>query len=115
MNLNTQVLLIVALLLEWGRGAMLSSADFTGLTTSSGYPVMGNPIGVTFEFQELVPLLTDDLFQKYLLNSQLQGNWYSVFEQTAHMPAGYRFNCTLHGIIANSSTCNLDLNNQTLL
>jgi hypothetical protein len=115
MNLGAQVLLL-ALLVACGRGVVLSTADFTGLTTSSQYYVSSNPVGVAFEFPELVPLLTDNLLQNYLLNSQLQGNWYSVFEQTAHMPPGYRYNCSLQDSLTNSSSnCTLELNNQTLL
>jgi hypothetical protein len=86
------------------RAAVLSTADFTGLTTSSGYYVMSNPVGVTFDLPELLPLIKDDLFQEYLLNSQLQGNWYSVFEQTVHTPPGYRTNCSLLDTLTNTTT-----------
>lgn len=99
-----QAFLILMTMVVSNRAAVLSTADFTGLTTSSGYSVTSNPVGVTFDLPELLPLLNDELLQEYLLNSQLQGNWYSVFEQTVHTPTGYRYNCSLLDSLTNTTT-----------
>lgn len=60
--------------------------------------------------------MNNNLFQLYLLNSNVYGDWYSNFEITFHNAGGYKYNCTLMDQIANETlSCVYDMNNNTFI
>ncbi len=74
---------------------ILSSSDFTsGLILTQSY-VFSNYAGLSIDFAELFPYLTNANFQSLLLNSNIYGDWGNNFVFTVHMPRNYLVNCTL--------------------
>jgi hypothetical protein len=58
----------------------------------------------------LLNRFNDSLFQNYLSNSNVYGNWYGNFDQAIHMPVGYKYNCTTANQLTNTTNnCTLDL------
>lgn len=97
--------------------ALLSSVNFATYSSCSDYSVFSNPVGMTMDFPTVSQYFNDQLFQRYILNSNIYGNWNSNFRQYIHVPVGYKYNCTLVAEIGgnNTSNCTYDLKNNTLL
>jgi hypothetical protein len=69
------------------------------------------------DFENVYPLFDDQLLKGYTMNSNIYGDWYATFDQSIHMPLGYKYNCTLQAALAGNvtSNCTKDINNDTLL
>jgi hypothetical protein len=108
--------IFLALILPVLTVEVVSSVSFQSGVVSTYSYMMSNAVGLSMNFDELLPYFNSDLFQNYLLNSNIYGDWYSNFDQSIHMPIGYKFNCSIVQSLTNgTSTCTKDLMNDTLL
>ena len=74
---------------------VLSSTDTTvGATNTYSY-WSSNSVGLSFDLSEVMEEIDSELFQLYLLNSNIYGGWAYNFEVALHNPGGYKYNCSL--------------------
>lgn len=95
----------------------LSVVDFTSYSTSSEYAVSRNAVGLSSDFPTIQPYFSSKLFQEYMINSNLYGDWNANFVQTIHTPPGYKYNCSKQAAFLPNATynCTYDLDNDTLI
>lgn len=111
-----KILVIVGLFWGFVSGAVLASADFVNYAEDTWSYAAGNTVGLSMDLSEFIPEMNNNLFQQYLLNSNVYGNWYSNFEITFHNPGGYKYNCTFMDEFANDTlSCIYDMNNSTFI
>lgn len=107
----------LALLAETILSSTLSVVDFTSYSTSSQYSVSRNAVGLSYDFPTIQPYFGNQLFQEYMINSNLYGDWSANFVQSIHNPPGYMYNCSKQASFSPNVTynCSFDLDNDTLL
>ena len=59
--------------------AILSTVNFATYSSCSDYGASPNPLGLSMDFPTIFPYFSNELFQQYLLNSNINGNWYANF------------------------------------
>jgi hypothetical protein len=102
--------------LSSAQGNILASADCINyLEHTYEYP-SDNFVGLSMQMLDIGPHLSNNLFQQYLMNSNVYGSWSNNFAVSLHNTEGAKFNCSLAEQLANATlNCSLDLSNATLL
>ena len=109
--------ILIGCLVCWiGQTSVLSSADCVSGFENTWMYANINPVGLSMDISELISQLDSMLFQNYLSNSKVYGDWYSIFALDFHNYGGYKYNCSLAAQIANRTvSCDYDLANDTTL
>jgi hypothetical protein len=88
----------------------VTTADFLFQPSYTNSYLWNNYVGAVLNLDEVYTHYNSTLFQGYILNSNLKGNWDNNFAFTLRMPKGWFYNCTL----ANAINCSMQLRlNQT--
>ena len=107
MKVIPNLLLLIPIL----SSTLLSSVDFTTNVVYTQLYLFPNYIGLSFNFDELLPHMSNLKLQGLLANSVAYGDWAASFSITVHIPKGYPVNCTLTAAMntSNPITCTQDL------
>ncbi len=110
-------LLFLASALMLCQAKVLSQIDFVNGATNTYAYAFRNSAGLSFTLDELLPELDNQLLQRYLLNSNINGDWGLNFEIAIHNPGGYKYNCShIQSLNPNTSiSCTFDISNETFI
>lgn len=110
---NTALILFMLIIVT--QSQVLARVNFSSII-SSGVNINYSGIGLTFDFDTLIPYLNSTLLLGYLRNAQIYGNSDYLFYQTIHMPLGYKYGCasTLFGGLTVNCTIDISLNSTLL-
>ncbi len=70
-------------------------------------------MGISQDLPDLMNRMNSTIFQSYILNSNIYGDFWSNFFQYIKVPKGYKFDCSIYDSPVN---CTMEIkNNQTLI
>lgn len=108
-----------AVLIAWGlimlvQGQTLAKVNFSSIISEGPY-ITYSSIGISYDFNTLIPYLNSTLLLGYLKNAKIYNNDNLLFYQTIHMPLGYKYGCasTLFG--GSAVNCTLDISTNSTL
>jgi hypothetical protein len=115
MKIGLLVLLFLAYFYS-SNTQLISTVDFTMGAVYTGAHLWDNFIGLSIDYSNTQVIMNSSLFQGYIMNSNIKGNWANNFAVSIKSPLGIKYNCSglQHAQPSVHVVCNQDtVNNNT--
>lgn len=100
--MNCIFLVFLLLIFFYTNSQTLAEVDFSVEASYTGSVLWTNFVGVSVYYENIENLMNTTLYQGYLINSNLKGQWANNFAVSIKTPLGHKYNCS--GLTTNSSS-----------